>query len=241
MAYESVLAAEGSDWCWWYGPEHSSAYDAEFDALYRRHLTQIYVALGAEAPATLLQPIKRKPERAFVVAPSAYLSVQVNGRESSYFEWLGAGLYSADRQSGALHGRSYFLHELHYGFDEGNLYVRVDSFPKALLELRECELRLTLRATEELRVTARLEQGRLVGWDVTRNDVRVSRRREKVSVAFDQILEVRVARGLLNLGQQASLPISVALWRGGLPVDVLPAEGWLEVKLGADDFAWPRG
>src|SRR5260370_8550297 len=38
-AYESLLAAEGSDWCWWFGPEHSTANDAEFDALYRKHLT----------------------------------------------------------------------------------------------------------------------------------------------------------------------------------------------------------
>src|SRR6266567_3353157 len=41
-AKESLLAAEGSDWCWWFGPEHSTANDAEFDALYRRHLTGIY-------------------------------------------------------------------------------------------------------------------------------------------------------------------------------------------------------
>ena len=43
-AYDAVLAAEGSDWCWWYGPEHGSANDAEFDALYRKHLTEIYNA-----------------------------------------------------------------------------------------------------------------------------------------------------------------------------------------------------
>ncbi len=34
-ALESLLAAEGSDWCWWFGPEHSTANDAEFDALFR--------------------------------------------------------------------------------------------------------------------------------------------------------------------------------------------------------------
>src|ERR1700686_1197180 len=42
-AQESLLTAEGSDWCWWYGPEHSTANDAEFDALYRKHLTGIYL------------------------------------------------------------------------------------------------------------------------------------------------------------------------------------------------------
>ena len=27
-SYDAILAAEGSDWCWWYGPEHSSANEA---------------------------------------------------------------------------------------------------------------------------------------------------------------------------------------------------------------------
>jgi hypothetical protein len=31
----------------------------------------------------------------------------------------------------------------------------------------------------------------------------------------------------------------VALWEGGLPVDLLPKEDWLEVQLGADNYAWP--
>ena len=45
-ARESLLAAEGSDWCWWYGPENSSSNDEEFDQLYRKHLTEVYLALG---------------------------------------------------------------------------------------------------------------------------------------------------------------------------------------------------
>jgi len=29
------------------------------------------------------------------------------------------------------------------------------------------------------------------------------------------------------------------LWQGGLPVDVLPLEGMLEIPLGEENFAWP--
>src|SRR5207248_7408147 len=36
-AREEVLIAEGSDWFWWYGDDHSSAQDLEFDDLFRRH------------------------------------------------------------------------------------------------------------------------------------------------------------------------------------------------------------
>jgi len=33
-------------------------------------------------------------------------------------------------------------------------------------------------------------------------------------------------------------PIGVALWHGGLPVDVLPAEGFLDVSLGEEHSGW---
>jgi alpha-amylase/alpha-mannosidase (GH57 family) len=237
-AYESVLAAEGSDWCWWFGPEHSSANDAEFDALYRKHLSEIYIALGAEAPDALAEPIKRKPEHAVVAVPSAYLRVQVDGRETSYFEWLGAGFYSADRRSGAMHGRAYFLHDLRYGFSEQFFYVRVDPFPDALAELRDCEFRVTVRAAEELRVVARIEEGNLAGYLMESKHVCLLGPDEMVVVAFGKILEVAIAKEMFALEGRASLALGVALWQGGLPVDVLPAEGWLEVKLGDESFGW---
>ena len=46
LAYEELLIAEGSDWCWWYGPEHGSDNRPEFDELYRDHLANVYRALG---------------------------------------------------------------------------------------------------------------------------------------------------------------------------------------------------
>ncbi|MBI3895183.1 MAG: glycoside hydrolase, partial [Acidobacteria bacterium] len=42
LALEEILAAEGSDWNWWYGPEHSTANDPDFDELYRSHLANVY-------------------------------------------------------------------------------------------------------------------------------------------------------------------------------------------------------
>ena len=237
-AYEAILAAEGSDWCWWYGPEHSSVNDQEFDAFYRKLLTEVYVALGAEAPDTLAEPIKRMPERALILPPSAYLQVKVDGRESSYFEWMGAGLYSADRRSSAMHGRLLLLHELRYGFDEERFYLRVDVFAGALAELKDADFRITLRADQELRVVVHAENGRVTGYLVESRDLCLLGPDETVQVACDKILEVSVAKQMLLLGKRKSLSLGVALWEGGLPVDVLPAEGMLEIPLGEEHFAW---
>jgi len=57
--------------------------------------------------------------------------------------------------------------------------------------------------------------------------------------AFDRILEVAIHRDQLELRGQNTLKLGVALWHCGLPVDVLPAEGFLDVPLGEENFAWP--
>ena len=255
-AYESLLAAEGSDWCWWYGPEHSSANDAEFDALYRTHLTEVYLALGLQVPEALAQPVKRAPEHAVVVPALAYLDVKVDGRESSYFEWLGAGLYSADRHGGAMHGRACYLHELRYGFSEDRLYLRVDCLAGALETMREFEFHLRVKAQEDLLVVARVKDAALADITVERDNVCLLNTAGLVAIAYGSILEVSLSRELLpscsatvSLSPGAKqggaapaaniLAIGVALWQSGLPLDVLPAEGSLNIPLGEDAFAWP--
>ena len=243
-AYETLLAAEGSDWCWWFGPEHSSSQDEAFDSLYRKHLSEVYAALGAPAPDALAQPIRFPRgvrERAVEAPPRTYLTPRIDGRESGYFEWLGAGIYSAERSPGraAMHGRNYLLHDLFYAFDEKYLYVRLDPFPDAIEELEECEFRIFVCGEEEVRITVHVEQRRVQGVTIERGAVCLLRPQELVEAAFHKILEVRIARELVPAGRRKSIALGVTLWQGWLPVDVLPAEGRIEVQLGDDAFAWP--
>jgi alpha-amylase/alpha-mannosidase (GH57 family) len=237
-AYESVLAAEGSDWCWWYGPEHGSANDAEFDALYRKHLTEIYNALGEPAPNALAHPIKRAPERGRREAPTAFLDVQVDGRESSYFEWLGAGLYAADRRGGTMDGRQYVLGEFHYGFGPEHFWLRVDPIADVIAEMPEFQLRVTMWDSRETRITLSVEGGKLARCVVEHGGVCLLRTETAVSAAYGSILELSLARELFDLHERKELLLSVALWKGGLPVDVLPVEGMFEIALGEENFAW---
>jgi alpha-amylase/alpha-mannosidase (GH57 family) len=239
QAHESLLAAEGSDWCWWFGPEHSTANDAEFDALYRKHLTEIYLALGQVAPEELAKPIKRRPEHAFQLAPTGFLRVKVDGRESSYFEWLGAGLYSPERRGGSMHGRVFYLHEMRYGFEEDRFCIRIDHFAEAMSELEDPEFRITVGGAEELVIVVKLQRGRIQEFAVEKARLCLLRLESVAVAAFDRILEVAIHRDQLDLKGQSKLRLGVALWHGGLPVDVLPAEGLLDIQLGEDNFAWP--
>ena len=52
-AADELMIAEGSDWFWWYGDDHSSDQDAEFDDLFRRHVRNSYAVRGLDAPMAL--------------------------------------------------------------------------------------------------------------------------------------------------------------------------------------------
>ena len=126
LAFEELLIAEGSDWCWWYGPEHDSENRPEFDQLYRDHLSNVYRALGLPPPTALSQPIIEAQSGELHEKPANQLDVTVDGEITSAFEWMGAGRYRPDPRSGAMHGGAPPLRELFYGLQGDRLFVRLD-------------------------------------------------------------------------------------------------------------------
>ncbi len=126
LAFEELLIAEGSDWNWWYGPEHGSDNRPEFDQLYRDHLANVYRALGADPPANLSQPILKGQPGAFHEPPAHALSIVLDGEVTSPFEWMGAGRYRPDPRGGAMDSGGPAVQEIFYGCDDKHLWVRVD-------------------------------------------------------------------------------------------------------------------
>ena len=94
--------AEGSDWFWWYGDDHSSAQDALFDYLFRKHLRNVYVLLGDEPPAELGRAIKRAArQEMYIQRRASFLDVKIDGR-FTFFEWIRAGRYTCQNERGTM-------------------------------------------------------------------------------------------------------------------------------------------
>ena len=173
------------------------------------------------------------------MAPTGWLNVKIDGRDTSYFEWLGAGLYSPERRGGSMHGRVFYLHELRYGFEEGRFCVRIDPFAEALAELEDPEFRITIGGAEEVTIVVKLERGHVQEFAVEKGLVCLLNPKLVAEAAFERVLEMALQKDQINFKGQSKLRLGVALWHGGLPVDVLPAEGFLDVNLGEDNSAWP--
>ena len=239
-AWEELYIAEGSDWCWWYGDDHYSENDEEFDLLFRTHLMNVYRIIGLDIPDELQISILRENRQALpTVELTAFISPTIDGQVTNYFEWLHAGYYNVSQAGGAMHRGASIITHIYYGFDLKNMFVRLDPsgnlqdekitdlaffinflHPKGL----DIEVRV---APQERRVSATLFRGE----NGTRTQVGVIN-----SVAADEIIELAVPFELLGVKPNDEVQIFVTVKRAGSEVEKWPYRGYIQFKAPTEDF-----
>ncbi len=233
LAQQELWVAEGSDWCWWYGPEHSTANDEEFDRLYRKHLSNIYRLLGGSPPDELAAPIKRPRVHAAYVAPSGRIDPTVDGRVTTYFEWLGAGVYVPDYRSGSMHGVAQIVEALFYGYSDKALYLRVDLGETFRRDHPEFEIHVSIDGETHVRLHATVGAAGVKAIEFLKGEesllVPLSTG-DQVQVAFAQVFELGLAFSLLGVTPHERINLQVSIWLNELPLQVIPQEGWLALE-----------
>jgi alpha-amylase/alpha-mannosidase (GH57 family) len=125
-AWEELYAAEGSDWCWWYGDDFETDYKPEFDRLFRTHLRNVYLRAGLPVPDVLNEPLIGARETRPFHLPVALLSPVLDGRVSDFFEWHGAGTIDPAPPLGAMWKSQNLFAAIHFGFSVDALFLRLD-------------------------------------------------------------------------------------------------------------------
>jgi alpha-amylase/alpha-mannosidase (GH57 family) len=236
-AREEILIAEGSDWFWWYGDDHSSAHDLAFDNLFRLHLRNAYRRLQVPVPDELfVSNISTVAAPAAQSAPTVRLAPTLDGEETSYFEWLGAGVLEVREVAGAMHQTDKtpaLVTLVHFGFDAARLYARVDTTGRALdLLAGGRELSLKFVTPAGVRFSVRQADGRLSGtlWD--RRDAEphwAERGPGGASVAAGTILEIAIPWPDLGVGAGQPVGFFVAIYAAdGTEVERHPAHQPIE-------------
>ncbi len=218
-AREEVLVAEGSDWFWWYGDDHSSEHDLEFDDLFRRHLRNVYTLLQKPIPDELFVSNISSPSGPAGGAqtePTGLLTPTIDGEDTSYFEWLGAGALEILEAAGAMHQAARAPAELtlvQFGFDQAHLYVRLDA-RRPLVDLLAggYTFSLTFMQPQGVRFSVRQAFGRLTGRYWAREDGRWSERGPGGAVvAAGRVLELALPLADLAAGAGDRLAFFVAV------------------------------
>lgn len=237
-AWDELYIAEGSDWFWWYGDDHSSALDSLFDHLFRKHLRNVYTLLDAEPPGTLFQPISRSgPTRILHNEPLSFLRVKIDGR-ATYFEWADAARYVCgnDRGTMTLVAKG-LLSEARFGFSPERLLLRLDTHGGPAREqlVGVDRLRVAFVDPPEWEVwVERPGESRPIG--SIRHRGELSSNGVVVEVATDRVLEVGVPFGRLGLKAGDPIRFYVELFEGETSLDRAPREGVFELPVPTPDY-----
>lgn len=203
-AMKLLRIAEGSDWYWWFGDDHSSEDDPMFDRLFRDNLIAACRLAGATVPPELMAPIKRAQMVTEAKPATEPFTPAIDGMIRPFYEWLGAGRVDISYIAGAMHKAIYHLERFYWGFDETSFYfcLEMTAVPPG------AEVRLFFRTdggefTAILPVSDSAGIARLVCPD---GECRLTS-------AYREVLEVEVPLSVLKLspGRHASLAISVVV------------------------------
>jgi hypothetical protein len=235
-AWEELYIAEGSDWFWWYGDDHSSLQDALFDQLFRKHLQNVYQLLGEAPPAELSRPIKKRGARLAHTLPLAFLDVRIDGQET-YFEWSNAGRYACVNERGTMAlAAQGALRDVYFGFDHERFLLRIDFDQSAKDALKNYDvLRIGFEEPHvcELRV---FHPGKpLQSWKWYVNG-QLGDAGDRIAIGIERIAECAIPFDLIGADADQHVQFYVELQENQQSRDRAPREGNIAFLRPAPEF-----
>ncbi len=229
LAWEEIYTAEGSDWCWWYGDDHSSANDLTFDYLFRKHLMNVYTLLGAKIPDDLYTAIKTHAQPENIKAPFDFITPKIDGRTTSYYEWQAAGIYQTESGgTGTMHRVQNTIKSIYFGFDLKNMYLRLDlTRPVGDPAVKECLFKLSFSQPSDTLITFSFE-GSEPHLSISRGSG-IAKTAPGAQLKADKIIEIALPLGLLNADPKFGLSWHVLLERGGSTLERWPLQNPLNI------------
>jgi alpha-amylase/alpha-mannosidase (GH57 family) len=242
-AREEMLIAEGSDWFWWYGDDHSSDHDLDFDELFRRHVRNVYRALELPIPEELfVSNITTQPPAADIDAPTGFIQPAIDGEVTSYFEWVGAGCVEAEGGAGAMHqvsGQTAAVSVVEFGFDLESLFVRLDgSRPMRELLAPGVEAHVAFLKPAGLQVVLRRQVDGVAAGIQERvpGGQSIVRTCHGLVAAVGRIAELRLPFECLGVAVGAPVAFQVVLTRDGVEVERYPRHRAIEIEVPTPRF-----
>ncbi|MCM8763535.1 MAG: glycoside hydrolase family 57 protein [Candidatus Omnitrophica bacterium] len=236
LAWQNIYAAEGSDWNWWYGPEHVSVNNEEFDKIYRTHLANVYITLGREIPEFLKVPILTQRLSRYL-EPTALIHPQIDGEVNNYYEWVGAGFLDLTQTGTNMHKVSSLVKKVWFGFNLEDIFLRLDlDLPpeektlKLFINIfpKEAKLEIPLEKSFSLAVRTWQKQSEIWQEFPLPN-----------KAAFVKIMEIKFNYLNLGLGHGEETRISLMIQDNEHILEEIPPQGALKLVLPTPDFeAW---
>lgn len=235
-AWKSVYIAEGSDWNWWYGDDHTTETQKDFDELFRTNLMNVYREMGKEIPPFLFVPVLREDRSiAPTVAIRGFIDPKIDGTVTSYYEWYQAAQMDIRKSGGSMHKAESLLSGIYYGFNKETLFLRADpaipsnEFPEDLSFsidfVKPSMLKVFVSVRPEL--SASLLEKRNSDWKKVK---------DIPDVAFGDVFEIGIPFGDLHARENDVVNFSLCITKEGEEIERCPWRGHITLTVPTPDF-----
>ncbi len=227
---DHLLAAEGSDWFWWYGDDFTTEEAGQFDELFRSHIIAAYRAARRPVPDECYTPIISDRRLDLVPEVQDLCEVVLDGRVTNFFEWRNAvKLNGLERQSSMARSAVQPLEACYYGFTETQLVLRLDFTPEwqAAWQASGGRVGLVLsQRGQDLRWEAPLQTSTATG-----------QAKEGFKCVADEVVEIAVDVANLPLERGANAHLWIDLQLGSGLWARVPGNGPFVIHIIEEDFA----
>lgn len=239
-AMESIYIAEGSDWFWWYGDQFHTDFSMEFDHLFRSHLQNVYDKIGLPIPFEITQPIK--PVKTITVSdePAAFINPVIDGYQTHYLEWTGAGSVVFDEKGGSMYAGDSFIKGFMYGFNLDYFFIRVSSAENGfeINKSADISFRLIFSCKEKdliLNFNRNIEKKI---WEYTffKDNYKTDIESSSIKAAVQEIIECALPFNVFDAGVGARISFVFEFLQDDIVKERLPRSGSISIIVPDEDF-----
>ncbi|MEW6102831.1 MAG: glycoside hydrolase family 57 protein [bacterium] len=230
-AWEEIYIAEGSDWFWWYGDDFESSQDDIFDLIFRTHLKNVYKIIDKTPPSYLDEAITKPKFIKPLTFPIHSISPIIDGRITSYYEWLCAGSYDISFSGGTMHYSENRIKKIMYGYDLKTLYIAIDA-SNHFLENEFLVINIETRTRYKI-IVSKNGKGELFEINP---DLTLTKKGDLENMAFYKILELAIPFEIISVGQKEEVRFTASFERNGIIVEVWPKAGYISMLVPTPEY-----
>jgi alpha-amylase/alpha-mannosidase (GH57 family) len=235
-AWKAIYIAEGSDWNWWYGDEHVTETQKDFDELFRMNLMKVYRDIGKEVPHHLSIPVLREDR---CISPTitirGFIEPKIDGIVTSYYEWYQGAYMDIKKSGGSMHRSESILSNVYYGFNKDKLFLRIDpsipfsEFPDntkfSINTVKPCLVKITVSIKPSLNAELFIKSNG--DWEKIK-DVN--------DVAIQDIFEIAIPFIDLRAKENDEINISISIMKNSEEIERCPWKGLITLTVPTPDF-----
>lgn len=235
-AWKSIYIAEGSDWNWWYGDDHSTDNAGDFDELFRLNLMKVYKEIGKEAPSNLFIPIiKEDTAAAPKIEIRGFIHPKIDGYMTNYFEWYYAAQMDVGKSGGSMHLSESLISKIYYGFNQEALFIRVDPKGSFVEFPEDTALSINIIKPHHCAVSVPLKNTGLTRLFINEAGEWIEKTGLK-DIAVADILECAIPFQDMGARENDEVNLFLSIKKGDEEIERCPWRGYITVTVPTPDF-----